>query len=46
MSLLIKVPMDLKLTADFYHYQVWITIQRGCLNLNKRFFRDITRFVV
>jgi hypothetical protein len=25
---------------------VWITIQRGCLNLNKRFLRDITRFVV
>ena len=46
MSLLIKVPMDLKLAADFCHYQVWITIQRGCLNLNKRFLRDITRFVV
>jgi len=46
MSLLIKVPMDLKLATDFCHYQVWITIQRGCLNLNKRFLRDITRFVV
>ena len=46
MSLLIKVPMDLKLAADFCHYQVWITIQRGCLNLKKLLLRDITRFVV
>jgi hypothetical protein len=46
MSLVIKVPMDLKVAGEFWHYQVWITIQRGCLNLNKRIFRDITRFVV
>ena len=38
--------LELKLAADFCHYQVWITIQRGCLSLNKRFLRDITRFVV
>jgi hypothetical protein len=25
---------------------VRITIQRGCLNLSKRFLRDLTRFVV
>ena len=38
--------IDLKLAADFCHYQVWITKQRGCLNLKKRLHRDITLFAV
>ncbi len=46
MNLLVKVPLDLKLAQDFCHYQVSINILRGCLNVNKKFIRDITRFVV
>ncbi len=44
--LLIKVPLDLKLAADFCHYNVQINILRGSLSVNKHFVRDITRFIV
>ena len=45
-TLLVKVPIDLKLAQDFCHYDVRITILRACLNLNKKVVRSITKFLV
>jgi hypothetical protein len=45
-TLLVKVPLDLKLAQDFCHYDVRINILRACLNLNKKVARSITKFLV
>jgi hypothetical protein len=45
-TLLVKVPLDLKLAQDFCHYDVRITILRACLNFNKKVVRSITKFLV
>jgi hypothetical protein len=38
--------LDLKLAQDFCNYDMRINILRGSLNVNKRFVRDITKFIV
>lgn len=45
-NLLLKVPLDLKLAADFCNLDIRLSIARGCLNLNKRFIKAMTNFVV
>jgi len=45
-TILVKVPLDLKLAKDFCNYELRINILRGSLNLNKRFFRQMTKFLV
>jgi hypothetical protein len=44
--MLLKVPLDLKLAADFCNFDLRLNILRGSLNLNKRFMRSLTRFLV
>ena len=45
-SVLLKVPLDPKLAEDFCNFDVRVNILRGCLNVDKRFIRSMTRFLV
>lgn len=45
-TILLKVPLDLKLAQDFCNFDMRLTIQRGSLNVNKRFLKSVTKFLV
>ncbi len=44
--MLIKVPRDKKLAKDFCNFDLRVSILRGTLNINKKFIKAITRFIV
>ena len=41
----VKVPLDKKLAKDFCNFEVKATVQRGSLNINKKFIKNIAKFV-
>lgn len=45
-SILMKVPLDLKLATDFCNFDMRLNILRGSLNVNKCFLKSITKFLV
>jgi hypothetical protein len=45
-TILIKIPLDPKLAKDFCNFDMRITILRGSLNVNKRFIKSLTKFLV
>lgn len=45
-TILLKVPLDKKLASDFCNFDMRINILRGSLSVNKRFLRDVTKFLV
>ncbi|CDW78547.1 UNKNOWN [Stylonychia lemnae] len=42
----IKIPLDKKLAKDFCNFEVKVSIKRAILNLNLKFIKSITKFVV
>ena len=45
-SILLKIPLDMKLAQDLCNFDMKINILRGSLNVNKRFIKSLTKFLV